>query len=138
MIRKHVAVVGINLAVLQDLQGLSHERDAMRIMILRRFRRNRPPPGCEIDVLPSHPAHFTAALCREQHHEKRIVQRLRKPDERFSIVILRFGLMQGRPELPQLVSRQDAIAALLVGRLSDSQRRIRLNPVALDGEGKEA
>src|SRR5262245_1755606 len=99
MVREHVAVITVNLPTPQDLESLSHERNAMRIWILRCFRRNGPPSCGEIDVLPPHPAHFATALCGEEHHEERIVERLRESNERLSFLILRLGLMQRRPEL---------------------------------------
>jgi hypothetical protein len=59
-------------------------------------------------------------LRREQHDDQRIVQRLGEPRQPSAVSILRFSLVQCRPELAQLVSGQDSVPLFSFGGLSDA------------------
>lgn len=139
MIREHVALVSAESAPPEHLENRSRQRHAVRVLILRDGRGNRPPSARQVYLLPSHPAHLAATLRREQRDDQRIVQRLGEPRQRSAVRILRFSLVQCRPELALGLTRfrgQDSVPALLVGGLSDAQRRVGFDPIAPDREAE--
>ena len=101
VVREHVSVVGVlrTCSSTQDFKDHRRERDSVRVVVLRDVAGNQPPASVQIHLPPLHLAHLTAALCREQHHEEDIVQRLRQSRLRCTVGVLRLQLMERRPEL---------------------------------------
>jgi hypothetical protein len=91
-----IAVLGLRTS-LENLQHHRRERHPVRIGVLGGFRRDRPPPGDQIDILPPHRADLAAALRRQQHHDQHVVQRLRESRFGRAVGVLRLGLHEALP-----------------------------------------
>ena len=126
----------LRIAGAEHLENQCRQRHTIRIVVLRDRRRNCPQPLTR--STSCHRIRHTSPLrwAVISIDDERVVQRLREPRQRLAVRVLRVALMQGRPELAQLVSRKHSFTALVVGRLYDSQRRVGLDPIALDREAE--